>query len=156
MKFFSYLFIISSFFIGCLLSSCSNKSAFNVDAEGLVFTKNLTDSTLKNEEFYAIKNENKSGVITFIVIDNLRNQSQAATRADQVFEDIHNLFNSSNNYVPFKEVGLLIYVTPQNSLIQVRAGSEYNSLLRSHGVIAGSSYIQLQEKTIKLSGEGKV
>ncbi|MCK4764957.1 MAG: hypothetical protein KAW12_22350 [Candidatus Aminicenantes bacterium] len=71
---------------------------------------------------------------------------ETGTRADEIFEETAKSLKAPNN---FKERGILLVLSKNPELIQVRTGSDIKLFARSKGVCAGPKYIQIQQMALK-------
>lgn len=82
-----------------------------------------------------------AGVIPVIVTDSIiKERIYTSAIADNLFEEYTELYEG------FEDVGMLIYLTQEPKLIQVRLGSTYSAYAVFNGVTQGVDYLRVQEK----------
>lgn len=131
-----------------MLMTCCNSS------ENITLSKDARKPKLFNSTNYLYEQTRRfSGIeigpeltLTYIVIEANSIPGEAAKKADNCFMEIANAFKKSSKTNLFAEQGVLIYATPNDSLVQIRVGEQLERYLMMRGVTAGTKYISLQNK----------
>ena len=137
--------LISLLLVSIVLVSCNEGKIVSYDSlEPFFFNKTNTE-LVKTQDFIK-NNRSPQGVITVIMVDPFVNPGDAAKSADEFFDVVATEFRQTENPNAFYRQGLLIYASQNNSLIQMRVGSEFENYLKMKGITAGAKYISLQKE----------
>lgn len=90
-----------------------------------------------------------NGIKSVIVIDTIYSDVNVL-HADKWFENLDKMFQEDLKTRAFHNYGVFVYVTPRNSMVQVRVGKNLKKYLSMKGVIAGAEYMRLQKQAMTL------
>ena len=141
------IFIFAVFIV--LLPGCSGDDDQLMDKSFHPSFYNCSKTELNSTQRFVSAEVGPKDIISEIVVDTLRSNMDVATQADECFEYFGNLYVKKYNTNLFSQYGVLLYVTPENSLIQIRVGKKIRKYLMMRGVIAGSEYIAMQQQAVE-------
>ena len=122
-----------------LLTSCSspNESKYTpqiIDKDSV--TSIVLQSIFTNTDYPA-------GLVPVMVLENtIDDPLKTSAHADDIFDEISETRENDN----FEDFGLLVYITKDPKLMQLRLGDHYNLYANICGVTSGNTYLELQQR----------
>ena len=141
-------------FIGLLLlliftAGCSDKqNGTHRYTPQVIDPTDMLSGTLKSEFLDYDYPENVFPVL--VAIGDIENNMEVGCGADDIFND---LSKDEKNFPGFKEHALLVAVTLEPELVQLRVGEEYSIYCRFAGKTHGGEYLELQENLMAEESE---
>lgn len=140
------LLITTSLFLSCIVTiSCGDEEGNISDDARRPIVINHTDNSYERIADFAKTNIGPVNTISCIVIDSTAVSGKEGEKADFWFEEISNVFKKERSSL-FADRGVLIYAIHNDSLVQVRVGSELQTYMTMKGFIAGSKYLNFQKE----------
>lgn len=141
-------------FIGLLLlliftAGCSDKQKdTHRYTPQVIDPTDMLSGTLKSEFLDYDYPENVFPVL--VAIGDIENSMEVGCGADDIFDD---LSKDEKNFPGFEEHALLVAVTLEPELVQLRVGEEYSTYCRFAGKTHGGEYLELQKNLMAEESE---
>lgn len=118
-------------------TSCSSPSESKFEPK-IIDKDSLLTPSLKRI-FY--NTDYPAGLIPVMVLENSIDEPiKTSARADDIFDELSNEQESDN----YEDFGLLVYITKEPRLMQLRLGDHYSTFGNLCGITSGQDYLQLQ------------
>ncbi|MEE3415150.1 MAG: SH3 domain-containing protein [Prevotella sp.] len=122
-----------------LTTSCSSPSDIKYTPQ-IIDRDSVLSLTLKNV-FTNV--DYPAGLVPVMVLENtIDDPIKTSAHADDIFDEISEARESDN----FEDYGLLVYITREPKLVQLRIGDHYDSFSDLCGVLSGKNYLELQQQ----------
>ena len=132
-----YLLLAPFVLFALFTTSCSSPSESKFEPK-IIDKDSLLTPSLKRI-FY--NTDYPAGLIPVMVLENSIDEPiKTSARADDVFDELSNELESDN----YEDFGLLVYITKEPRLMQLRLGDHYSTFGNLCGITSGQDYLQLQ------------